>query len=347
MPEVPENIQENLANLELQGNGDQYSDARHSIIASYADRDSSAPASRYPDTPMPRDYGTRQYTQDHPSIDQPSFSPFPKLHNPPPNVPPTDDQKEATLEQARMPVLNSNDPEMQLAWAQDALAYVEISIRYELRVSENTGPRPQTPRIEHQLKEDAISVVTFLAEQHHPKAEFLRGTWLEFGKFGFRMDKKEAFRSYSRAAGGGYPRAEYRMGMQFESSNEPEKAIRHYNRGVEAGDSASCYVSVAQAIPCMTREAAHHPSSGDFAKIEQRMGMMTLLGEHGQRQDYIRGVQLIRSAAQSADENAPQGAYVSFSAYGAAVPISVFLRCTACYKRENCRRSMCPRRSCR
>ena len=37
---------------------------------------------------------------------------------------------------------------------------------------------------------------------------------------------------------------------------------------------------------------------------------MTLLGQHGQRQDYARGVHLVRLAAQSADENAPQGAYV-------------------------------------
>ena len=39
--------------------------------------------------------------------------------------------------------------------------------------------------------------------------------------------------------------------------------------------------------------------------------MMTLLGQHGQRLDYPRGVELIRYAAQTADENAPQGAYVS------------------------------------
>jgi hypothetical protein len=38
--------------------------------------------------------------------------------------------------------------------------------------------------------------------------------------------------------------------------------------------------------------------------------MMTLLGQHGQQQDYNRGVQLIRQAALTADENAPQGAYV-------------------------------------
>lgn len=37
---------------------------------------------------------------------------------------------------------------------------------------------------------------------------------------------------------------------------------------------------------------------------------MTLLGQHGQPQDYARGIQLVRQAAASADENAPQGAYV-------------------------------------
>jgi len=38
--------------------------------------------------------------------------------------------------------------------------------------------------------------------------------------------------------------------------------------------------------------------------------MMTLLGQHGQRQDYRKGCELIRLAAEHADENAPQGAYV-------------------------------------
>lgn len=38
---------------------------------------------------------------------------------------------------------------------------------------------------------------------------------------------------------------------------------------------------------------------------------MILLGQHGQRQDYRRGLEYIRLAAQSCDQNAPQGAYVS------------------------------------
>jgi TPR repeat protein len=157
-------------------------------------------------------------------------------------VPPTSEQREASLENARMAVLSSNDPEMQLSWAQDSLAYVEVAIQNEVRLSLIQPPRPQTPQVEHQLKVDAMNVVNFLADQYHPKADFIRGTWLEFGKFGFRVDKREAFRSYMRSAEKGYARAEYRIGMQFESSGEPEKAVRHYEKGVGLADSASYYV---------------------------------------------------------------------------------------------------------
>ena len=216
--------------------------------------------------------------------DEPSFSPFPKLVNPPPNVPQSDEELEQTLENARVQVLNSNDPEVQLAWAADALVYVGVCIDNEERIAaaRPQAARPSTPKIEHQLKQDAMNITTFLADQHHPKAEFLKGMWLEWGRFGQREDKREAFRCYSRAADRGYARAEYRIGMFHESYNDPIKALKHYNRGVEAGDAASCY----------------------------RLGMMTLRGQHGQPQDYSKGLDLIRRSALAADENAAQGAYV-------------------------------------
>ncbi|KIV96525.1 hypothetical protein PV10_00377 [Exophiala mesophila] len=215
-------------------------------------------------------------------VEQPNFSPFPVIRNPPPNIPPTDEQKEATLEASRAAVLSCNDPETQLLWAQDALNYVEICQQNEQRQALAQPARAMTPRIEHVLREDAVKVVSFLADQHHPRAEFMRSMWLEFGKFGHRIDKKEAFLGYSRASERGYARADYRIGMQFESSNDALKAIKYYQQGVDKGDSASCY----------------------------RLGMMTLLGQHGQVQDYERGLNLIYMAAQTADENAPQGAYV-------------------------------------
>ncbi|KAF3912848.1 hypothetical protein AA313_de0203955 [Arthrobotrys entomopaga] len=213
-------------------------------------------------------------------FDEPSWTPFPRLQNPGPNIPPTDDEKERYLESARLAVLASDDADTQLAWAQDALNFVDTSLQYLTRTSEDG--RPQTPAVEYQLRNDALNIVNFLADQHHPKAEFMKGTWLEFGKLGFRVDRREAFRCYSRAAERGYARAEYRMGMQYENSNEPMKAIKHYTQGAALNDSASNY----------------------------RLGMMTLLGQHGQTQDYGRGVYLVRQAAETADENAPQGAYV-------------------------------------
>ena len=244
MPEVPETMQDNIAHLEHEARSPHRS--QHAPVqydrSRFPERTSSAAVVQ--GQPVPSGYEAAHYEQSavYDTMESPNFSPFPVLRNPPPNVPPTDEQKEASLEKARMPVLSSNDPEMQLAWAQDALAYVEAATQNEARLSLIQLPRPQTPQVERQLKVDAMNIVNFLADQFHPKAEFIKGMWMEFGKFGFRVDKKEAFRAYSRAAEKGYARAEYRIGMQFESSGEPEKAIRHYEKGVALADSASFYV---------------------------------------------------------------------------------------------------------
>jgi len=261
MPEMSNQIQHGLQNMNLGGH-----DSFNSAISSNSSRQ------------------TYDYTQLGNRNDAPHLSPFPKLVNPPPNVPPSDEELEATLENARALVLGANDPEMQLAWAADAMIYVGACMDNEDRIAaiKPQSARSSTPRIEHQLKTDAMNIVTFLADQHHPKAEFLRGMWLEWGRFGQREDKKEAFRCYSRAADRGYARAEYRIGMLYESYNDPIKALRHYHRGVDAGDAASCY----------------------------RLGMMTLRGQHGQQQDYSKAIDLIKHSAQAADENAAQGAYV-------------------------------------
>lgn len=41
--------------------------------------------------------------------------------------------------------------------------------------------------------------------------------------------------------------------------------------------------------------------------------MMTVMGQMGQQQDFARGLQMLQAAAEHADENAPQGAYVCLS----------------------------------
>jgi TPR repeat protein len=301
MPEVPSNMQEELNNLEIAArdnpqNRISTSSTVSSMHSSYLDqRNPGLNASRQNGPGFTASYEhtnasayqniRRSYQEGQQQFipDSPLFSPFPKLRNPAPNVPLSDEEKEEVLERARSLVLKSTDPEMQLAWAQDALSWVEVASQNAIRnLPDGQSSRSATPKVEHELKRDALNIVQFLADQHHPKAEFMKGMWLEFGKFGYRVDKKEAFLGYKRAAEKGYARAEYRIGMQYENSNDPGKAIDHYKRGVAMKDSASNY----------------------------RLGMMTLLGQHGMRQDYQRGVDLIRFAADTADENAPQGSYV-------------------------------------
>ncbi|KAK0114643.1 hypothetical protein ONS95_014130 [Cadophora gregata] len=301
MPEVPSNMQEGLAHLELEARNPpnrmsasstvssmqspSYADMQTSIHTSHTSGGGGAPGftASYEHTNASAYQNINRDYQQYASQDSPKFSPFPKLRNPGQNVPLSDEDKEEVLERARPLVLKSTDPEMQLAWAQDALSWVEAACQSALRqLPEGQASRSLTPKVEHQLREDALNIVKFLAEQHHPRAEFIKSMWLEFGKFGHRIDKKEAFLGYKRAASRGYARAEYRIGMQYENFNNSVKAVEHYQKGVAMRDSASNY----------------------------RLGMMTLLGQHGMKQDFQRGVDLIRFAADTADENAPQGAYV-------------------------------------
>ncbi|RAL60639.1 hypothetical protein DID88_009957 [Monilinia fructigena] len=261
MPEVPHNMQDSLANLELGSDG--YRQGTSESSRSSASNRNSGPGytANYEHTNAAIYQNLRaSYSTPRAQPDSPRFSPFPKPRNAGQNVPLSDEDKEEVLERARPMVLKSSDPEMQLAWAQDALSWVEVaSSTYERK---NDDPRSPTPKIEHQLRVDAISIVNFLAEQQHPKAEFMKAMC--------ELHKKD------------YARAEYRIGMQFENTMNPAKAIEHYQRGVYLKDSAANY----------------------------RLGMATLLGQCGIQQDYARGIDLIQFAADTADENAPQGAYV-------------------------------------
>ncbi len=219
----------------------------------------------------------------------PSFSPFPKVVGD--NIPPGDDAKEEILWGSRKHVLHSQNVAMQISWARDVLNWVEISVDAAAR--DNAGkPRPSTPRTEHELRVDAINVIAYLADQEHPDALYLRSKWLEFGKFGNRMDKREAYNGYTRASGLGHARSDYRIGMLYEQSNDISKAKEHYYKGMSLKDSAALY----------------------------RMGMMSLLGQHGESKDFAGGLERIRLAAESSDEDAPQGAYVYGMLIGRDLP---------------------------
>lgn len=293
LPEIPSNIQQGLANLELEA-----SQLRNANMPS--DSSVSSTGVEQMDSKQPLRSTTilrsgYEFTNEffYRNLFDDSMrskvnisarpSPFPKIKKNLPNLPLSDQEKGELLESVRPKVLKSTSPEVQLAWAQNALSWVEIETEHAIRsMSEAQLATSKSSRLESQLQKDAINIVLHLAEQSHPKAEFIRAYWFEFGKFGYQIDKKEAFLGYSRAAQNGFPRAQYRIGMQFENSNNPAKAIEHFCKGVAMKDSASHY----------------------------RLGMMNLLGQHNTPIDYVRGINLLRFAAETADENSPQGSYV-------------------------------------
>ena len=252
MPEVPDQMQQNLARLEL--DSPSMSPLQESgSFRGGQDRDRRSTSRTRPSEQAPRASPMAssrkspalrsQEADSSPSQFALTSEPFfPHVKNPPPNVPARAEETERVLESARRAVITSNNPEMQFTWAQDTLAYIDIADENNARMADAGFGRARTPDIERRLRSDAVSIINFLSDQHHPKAEFLRGTWLEFGKFGCEVDKPQAYRCFSTAARNGYARAEYRLGMQFEETGEIDRALRHYDLGVQARDAASYYV---------------------------------------------------------------------------------------------------------
>ena len=193
----------------------------------------------------------------------------------------TYEEKEEVLWNTKDHVLHSNNVTMQLHWAADVMEWVD-AVQTEATRELQGKPRPPTPKVEHELRFEAFNIVSYLAQQEHPEALFMKSKWLEQAKFGLRQDMREAYAGYLRASELGYGRGEYRMGMMNEQNNDIRKAIEHYNRGMAMKDSAATY----------------------------RLGMMGLLGQHGQVKDFQYGLGLIQAAADTADDDAPQAAYV-------------------------------------
>ncbi|KAI6245802.1 Chitin synthase regulatory factor 4 [Erysiphe necator] len=293
MPEFPSNMQEGLARLELETNQSRNSSTSSNGILL---KSSNFELNHMRHPSLSKAFWTGfEYTNQaiyQSIIDnywQPqrigsiTFNPFPRTQSLGASVPLSFEEKCELLEKVRQQILKSIDPEIQLAWAQDALLWVDIENEFATReISQNQPVRSITPKLERQLREDAVNIVKHLGEQGHPKAEFIKAYWAEFGKFGYPRDQRESFLCYTRAAEKGFARAHYRIGMQYENSGNLTKALEHYRRGVALQDSASHY----------------------------RLGMMTLLGQHGTPVDCTRAVNLLRFAAETADENSPQGAYV-------------------------------------
>jgi TPR repeat protein len=167
--------------------------------------------------------------------------------------------------------------ETRIIWAERVL---RLTDRHRLRQCMLTGsPSAALPLPLYELEQDALDLVRSATIPH---ATFIRGLLHEFGKNGERLDRQEAFRLFKQAASEGFPRADYRLGLQFEKVGEMRRACACYERGAAKDDAACLY----------------------------RLGMMIIFGQHGYPLDKDKGVQCLHLSAIGADADAPLGALV-------------------------------------
>ncbi|PWN43183.1 hypothetical protein IE81DRAFT_365994 [Ceraceosorus guamensis] len=170
----------------------------------------------------------------------------------------------------------SGDERKKLQWAKQVVKYVE---------RKHDGTRISDPALVRYVDE-AISLIMRRASINPPDVEalYLRGDLQASGAFPtyLRKDLKSAFNDFELSARMGYAPSWFRIGRDYEVLNDAKRALDAYNRGVNASDTGCVY----------------------------RMGMANLLGQLNLPVDHTRAVALLRQAADTADLDTPQPAYI-------------------------------------
>lgn len=195
-------------------------------------------------------------------------------------VVPSENDFEGDIRRGRAFALSCGQTNVELDWACDVLRLTDRKQLRQLRLTEGASRSLSLPL--YDLQQEAVEVIRRLCGQGVPRAQYMQALLLEFGKSGSSMDRREAFRIYREASKGGFARADYRIGMQFEKTGDMPKACENYERGASRDDGACLY----------------------------RLGMLMLLGQHGYSVDEQKAISCIHLSALSADSDAPQGAFV-------------------------------------
>lgn len=200
------------------------------------------------------------------------------------NIPRSDDEQGAVLENAREHVLHSKNISMQISWARDVLTWAMTAEKVRRRELDTQA----VPDTEQQLRTDALNIFEHLAQQGHPEALYYEGKWLELGQFGRAVDIEQALDKYRQAADAGSTRSHYRLGKLYQQKwDDWETALKHYEKGEKLGDPA----------------ASLH------------LAFRYLHSSHFEEPDVEKGLALLKQSADNSDEDAPQGAFV----YGLAL----------------------------
>lgn len=181
-----------------------------------------------------------------------------------------------------------HDPFNQIKWAGKVLKFIEKSQSEPKPSPENSNAT--TTRISDPLlvKYTDVALKTILkhASASQPLAEalYLRADLASTGSFPSYKSKdlKMAFRDFEAAANLGYKLAWFRIGREYEAFEDWDRAVGAYEHGMSLGDCASIY----------------------------RLGMSYFLGQLQLPADVVKAVAHLKSAAELADEDTPQPAYI-------------------------------------
>ncbi|KAH9815546.1 chitin synthase regulator 3, partial [Melampsora americana] len=182
-----------------------------------------------------------------------------------------------------------HDPFNQTKWSGKVLKFIEKS-QSEPKPSSEHSNATTTTRISDPLlvKYTDIALKTILkhasASQPVPEALYLRADLASTGSFPSYKSKdlKMAFRDFEAAANLGYKLAWFRIGREYEAFEDWDRAVGAYEHGMSLGDCASIY----------------------------RLGMSYFLGQLQLPADVVKAVAHLKSAADLADEDTPQPAYI-------------------------------------
>ena len=171
----------------------------------------------------------------------------------------------------------AHDDKARVSWAKQMLKYVERNFSDGSKISE-----PNLVK----WTDEAISIIIRNASSPHPEPEalYLRGDLQASGAFPTYLVKnlKEAFNDFELSARMGWAPSWFRIGRDYEVLGDLTRARDAYDRGVHAGDVGCIY----------------------------RMGMANLLGQLELPVHHARAVAMLRDAADKADLDTPQPAYI-------------------------------------
>ncbi|CAO1620447.1 unnamed protein product [Sympodiomycopsis kandeliae] len=182
-----------------------------------------------------------------------------------------------TLTDKRERALASGEERVKLNWARLVIKYVERE--------HGDGMSLKDPLVIKYVDE-AVAVINRRATANPPDLDALytRGDLMATGNFPsyHRKDPKNAFNDFEYSGRMGYPASWFRIGRDYENLNDLPRAKDAYERGRGMQDVGCIY----------------------------RLGMAHLLGQISIKQDHSQAMNLLREAADLANDDTPQPAYI-------------------------------------